>query len=79
LLIDTAGKKVLTVECPRGSDGCSPPELFAAIPEFEQPLSVARAADGTVWVGDLGAQSLFAFDPDGNLIEVLESMSGFSE
>ena len=79
LLIDTAGKKVLAVECPRGSDGCSPPELFAAIPEFEQPLSVARAADGTVWVGDLAAQSLFAFDPDGNLIEVLDSMSGFAE
>ena len=79
LLIDTAGKRVLAVECPRGADGCSPPELFAAIPEFEQPLSVTRAADGTVWVGDLAAQSLFAFDPDGNLVQVLDSMSGFSE
>jgi pimeloyl-ACP methyl ester carboxylesterase len=79
LLINTAGKRVLEVECPRGSDGCSPPELFASIPEFEQPLSVARAADGTVWVGDLGAQSIFGFDADGNLSEVLDSMSGFQE
>jgi len=79
LLIDTAGKRVLTVECPRGSDGCSPPEVFASIPEFEQPLSIARTTDGTVWVGDLAAQSLFAFDPDGNLVQVLDSMSGFQE
>jgi len=79
MLIDTAGKKVLAVDCPRDSEGCSPPRVFAAIPEFEQPIAVARTDDGKVWVGDLGAQSLFAFDADGNLIEVLESMSGFSE
>ena len=79
MLIDTAGKKVLAVDCPRDAEGCSPPRVFAAIPEFEQPIAVARTDDGKVWVGDLGAQSLFAFDADGNLIEVLESMSGFSE
>ena len=79
MLIDTAGKKVLAVDCPRDSEGCSPPRVFAAIPEFEQPIAVARTDDGKVWVGDLGAQSLFVFDADGNLIEVLESMSGFSE
>ena len=79
MLIDTAGKKVLAVDCPRDSEGCSPPRVFAAIPEFEQPIAVARTDDGKVWVGDLGAQSLFAFDADGNLIEVLDSMSGFSE
>lgn len=79
LLIDTIGKKILEMDCPRVSAGCSPPELFAAIPEFKQPLAVARTDAGKVWVGDLGAQSIFAFDTDGNLVEVLESMSGFSE
>jgi len=79
LLIDTAGKKVLAVDCPRDSEGCSPPRVFAAISEFEQPIAVARTDNGKVWVGDLGAQSLFAFDADGNLVEVLDSMSGFSE
>ena len=79
MLINTAGKKVLALDCPRDAEGCSPPRVFAAIPEFEQPIAVARTDDGKVWVGDLGAQSLFAFDADGNLIEVLESMSGFSE
>ncbi|MGB5661389.1 MAG: SMP-30/gluconolactonase/LRE family protein [Thermoanaerobaculia bacterium] len=79
MLIDTAGKKVLAVDCPRESESCSPPRVFAAIPEFEQPIAVARTDDGKVWVGDLGAQSLFAFDADGNLIEVLDSMSGFAE
>jgi sugar lactone lactonase YvrE len=79
LLIDTAGKKVLEVDCPRESGGCSPPKVFAAIPEFEQPIAVARTDDGKVWVGDLGAQSIFAFDADGQLVEVLDSMSEFSE
>jgi len=79
LLVDAAGKKVLEVDCPRDSEGCSPPRVFAAIPEFEQPIAVARTDDGKVWVADLGAQSIFAFDADGNLVKVLESMSGFSE
>ena len=79
LLIDTTGKRVLEVDCPRESDSCLPPELFAAIPEFKQPIAAARSADGKVWVGDLGAESIFAFDADGNLLEVLESMSGLPE
>jgi hypothetical protein len=79
LLIDTSGKRVFEVDCPRESDGCRRPELFAAIPEFVQPLAAARAVDGTVWVGDLGAQSIFAFDPDGNLVDMLDSMSGYQE
>ena len=79
LLLDTAGKKVLEVDCPRESSSCSPPEVFAAIPEFEQPISLARATDGRVWVGDIGAQSVFAFDADGKVVKVLESMSGFGD
>ncbi|MGB6336921.1 MAG: hypothetical protein WBG96_15030, partial [Thermoanaerobaculia bacterium] len=51
LLLDTAGKKVVKVDCPREAASCSAPEVFAAIPEFEQPITVARATDGRVWVG----------------------------
>ena len=79
LTLDTSGRRVLQLECPQGSDSCSAPELFAAIPEFEQPVAVTRATDGTVWVGDLAAQSIFAFDPDGQVVAVLDSMSGFRE
>ncbi|MGB6851718.1 MAG: SMP-30/gluconolactonase/LRE family protein, partial [Thermoanaerobaculia bacterium] len=79
LLLDTAGKKVVKVDCPREAASCSAPEVFAAIPEFEQPITVARATDGRVWVGDIGAQSIFAFDTDGKVVKVLESMSGFSD
>jgi hypothetical protein len=79
MLLDTSGKKLLVVDCPRESGSCSDPEVFAAIPEFERPVTVARAADGRVWVGDIGAQSIFAFDADGEVVEVLDSMSGFSE
>lgn len=79
LLLDTAGRRVLATECPRGSESCSEPEIFAAIPEFEQPISVTRATDGNVWVGDLGAQSIFAFGAEGNVVKVLDSMSGFEE
>ena len=79
LLLDTAGKKVLEVDCPRESSSCSPPEVFTAIPEFEQPISLARATDGRVWVGDIGAQSIYTFDADGKVVEVLASMSGFSD
>jgi len=76
LLLDTVGKRIHRVDCPRDSAGCSAPELFAAIPEFERPVAMARTTDGTVWVGDLGAQSLFAFDADGQVVEVLDSMFG---
>jgi pimeloyl-ACP methyl ester carboxylesterase len=79
LLLDTSGKKVLEVDCPRESARCSTPEVFAAIPEFEQPITLARTTDGRVWVGDIGAQSLFAFDADGTVVNVLDSMSGFEE
>lgn len=79
LLLDTAGRRVLATECPRGTERCSEPEVFAAIPEFDQPFAVARATDDRVWVGDLGAQSLFVFDPEGGLVKVLDSMSGFRE
>ena len=79
LLIDTIGRKVLKVDCPRESGTCARPQIFAAIPEFKQPIAVARTDAGRVWIGDLGAQSIFAFDTHGNLVEVLESMSGFSE
>jgi streptogramin lyase len=53
--------------------------VFAAIPEFEQPISLARATNGRVWIGDVGSQSIFTFDADGKVIEVLASMSGFSD
>jgi len=79
LLLDTAGKRVVKADCPRESASCSTPEVFAAIPEFEQPITLARTTDGRVWVGDIGAQSLFAFDADGKVVKVLDSMSGFSE
>ena len=45
LMVDTSGKRVYEVDCPRESDSCQPPELFAAIPEFVQPLAAARAMD----------------------------------
>ena len=79
LLLVPSEKRVLVVDCPRDSSECSAPETFAAIPEFEQPITVARTTDGTVWVGDLSAQSIFAFDSDGQLVRVLDSMSGFAD
>jgi RNase P protein component len=79
LLLDTSGKRILELDCPPETRSCSTPEVFAAIPEFEQPITLARATDGRVWVGDIGAQSLFAFDANGDVVEVLDSMSGFIE
>ncbi len=78
LITDATGKRVVEIDCSQG-EGCSEPAPFAAIPEFERPITVTRTADDTVWVGDFDAQSIFAFDADGNLIEVLRSMSGFDE
>ena len=79
LLLDTVGKTLFSIDCPRGADGCSAPEVFAAIPEFERPIALARGDDGTVWVGDLEAQKIFTFDEDGKVIKVLDSMSGYQD
>ena len=79
LLLDSSGRRVLEVDCPRGGPECSRPRVFAAIPEFERPNAVTRTSDGTVLVGDLGAESIFSFDSEGKLLRVLDSMSGFAD
>jgi hypothetical protein len=79
LLLDTVGKRLLTLDCPRDAVSCSAPEVLAAIPEFQRPIALARGDDGTVWVGDLDAQKIFTFDQTGRLVKVLDSMSGYAE
>jgi hypothetical protein len=44
-----------------------------------RPLELVALPDGGIWVGDLGAQSIFAFDGEGELLRVLDSMAGFAE
>ena len=78
LILDTAGKRVVRLHCKRGA-GCSDPETFIAIPEFQLPVSLAVDSDDGIWVGDLEAQSLFVFDSAGKLTHVLDSMAGLAE
>ena len=78
LLVDAIGKRVLEIECSQGAR-CSPPKLFASIPEFQRPITLARASDDTIWVGDFDAQKIFALDTDGKVTRVLDSFAGFSD
>jgi hypothetical protein len=75
LVADAVGRRILEIDCSTG-DRCGAPRLFASIPEFQRPVTVTRGSDGTVWVGDIDARALFAFDPGGNLIRVLDSYAG---
>jgi hypothetical protein len=77
LLLDTTGKRVLKLDCSKGRQ-CTDPKPFISIPEFRRPVSMAVDTDGGIWVGDLDAQSIFAFDPQGKLIRTLDSITGFA-
>jgi len=78
LVADAIGKRILEIDCSQG-DRCSQPEVFAAIPEFERPVTVARGVGGMTWVGDYDAQKIFMFDAEGNLERTLDSFAGFAD
>ena len=78
LLVDSRGKRIIEIDCSQEAS-CSPPELFASIPESQRPTTLARASDDTIWVGDFDARKIFVLDPDGKVTRVLDSFAGFSE
>ena len=58
---------------------CEPPVPKIRHDGFRRPVTLSLGVHGTIWVGDAGAESIFAFDSDGNLLHVLDSMEGFTE
>lgn len=78
LLVDKIGKRLLEIDCSQGAS-CSPPEPIASIPELQRPITLARESDGTIWIGDFGAQKIFVLDPEGKVTRVLDSFAGFSD
>jgi pimeloyl-ACP methyl ester carboxylesterase len=78
LILDTGAKQVMELDC-TGDRGCDPPIPTIRHDGFVRPTTLSLGAHGTVWVGDAGAESIFAFDSDGNLSRVLDSIAGFGE
>jgi DNA-binding beta-propeller fold protein YncE len=44
-------------------------EVFSAFKEIEEPLGLAVGAEGTLWVGDHGAATVFLLSSEGKLLE----------
>jgi hypothetical protein len=78
LLLDTGARQVMELDC-TGGRGCDPPTPKIRHEGFARPTTLSLGANGTIWVGDAGAESIFAFDSDGNLLRVLDSIEGFQE
>jgi len=73
LILDSTGGRILAADC-SGGRGCSPPELFASSAEFRRPIAIEQDVDGTIWVADLDARSIFTVDSEGEVTRVLGSM-----
>ena len=69
---DAENKRILTLDC--SPHDCSEPRQFASSDQFVNPTMLAVTSDAYVWVGDIGAQKIFAFGPDGSLRQVSDRL-----
>ena len=72
-IADAKDKRIWTVDCPAAA-GCSAPARFPTTAALLDPTSLTVSGDGTVWVGDLEAEKIFAFSPEGELKQVSDQL-----
>jgi hypothetical protein len=70
---DLESKQIWSLDC-TGEAVCSEPTVFARSDAFVNPSSLAVTPDGTLWVGDIEAQSIFGFTPDGRLKQTVDRL-----
>lgn len=73
-LTDSKLRRIWALDC---SDGCGEPSLFLESEALENPSTLAVALDGTLWLGDLEAQTLLAISPEGRIENTIHSLSGY--
>jgi hypothetical protein len=63
---DLENRSVWKVSCT--ADGaCATPEVFVSSDDFRAPVHLSTATDGTLWIGDPVAHTIFAVDPEGEI------------
>jgi hypothetical protein len=70
---DAKNQRIWTLDC---SGPCGEPEVFYQSESLENPTTLSVALDGTIWLGDLKAQTLRTITPDGNVDRTIYSLSG---
>jgi pimeloyl-ACP methyl ester carboxylesterase len=73
-IADNQGRQVWRLECDNRT--CVPPQVFVRSSAFRTPSRLALAPDGTLWIGDLEAQKIFAVGADGNIRQTISSLTG---
>ncbi len=71
---DNQGRQIWRLECDNRT--CVPPQVFVRSSAFRTPSRLALTPDGTLWIGDLEAQKIFAVGPDGNIHQTISSLAG---
>jgi SMP-30/gluconolaconase/LRE-like protein len=64
-IADPSGRRIWKLDAARRG---SKPEVFIALKEFREPLGLALAADGSLWVGDRDAKTLFRVSREGKVL-----------
>ena len=70
---DAKNQRIWALDCSRS---CGEPEVFYQSESLENPTTLSVALDGTIWLGDLKAQTLRTITPDGNVDRTIYSLSG---
>ncbi len=73
-IADNQGRQIWRLECDDRT--CVPPQVFVRSSAFRTPSRLALAPDGTLWIGDLEAQKIFAVGADGNIRQTISSLTG---
>jgi sugar lactone lactonase YvrE len=68
-IADSAGRRILVAGL---TEKAPVPRVFSKIAELDEPLGVAVAADGSLWVCDKSAGAIFLLSPDGALARTFE-------
>ena len=72
-ITDAKEKQIWTLDCSAEAE-CSRPSRFTTTDAVVDPTLLTVSDDGTLWVGDLEAEKIFAFSPQGELKQVLDRL-----
>lgn len=70
---DAKNQRIWALDC-RGE--CKDPTVFLQSDSLRNPITLAVALDGTLWLGDLQEQTLMTIAPDGSVKTKIHSLSG---
>ncbi len=70
---DAKERKIWALDC---RDRCRQPDVFLESGALRHPITLAVGLDGTIWLGDLTAQTLMAIAADGTIEGTIRTLRG---